>query len=282
MIKDLIISMRPEQWYKNLVIFVGIVFSLNLWNLKMWINVIFTFIIFCILSGGGYIVNDLIDIERDRKHPQKRKRPIPSGKLTPIFALIFAIILIFTALVGSYLINIRLLIISLVYFLLVLSYSLFLKHLIIIDILVISSGFVIRAIAGCLVINVVISPWLIICAFLLALFLALCKRRYELTILSKEAVKHRKTLGKYSVKILDQMINTTVSSLILSYSLYTFHTNNIQMMITIPVVIYGLFRYLFLIQTGKNYNEVEVIFRDKGMMICIIIWILLVLMVLYL
>ena len=281
LIKELITTMRPKQWYKNLVIFAGIIFSLNLLNFQMWLDVISAFAIFCMLSGSEYIINDIIDVEKDRKHPKKCKRPIASGKLKVSHALLFAIILIIVAGGSAYLINTQFLVVSITYFLLILFYSLFLKHLIIVDILVISIGFVIRAIAGCLAINVFISPWLVICAFLLALFLALGKRRHELILLAENAKEHRRILEGYSVEMLDQMISITTGALIISYSLYTFLTDNICMMFTIPLVIYGLFRYLFLVHSKNIGEEPEMLFKDKGMVICMVLWVVLVMAILY-
>ncbi len=281
MFKGIITSMRPQQWYKNLILFASIIFSLNILNVEMWFTIIFAFIIFSMLSGSEYIINDIIDIESDRKHPVKCKRPLASGKLKRTYALVFAAILIIGVVTGSYLINIPFLIISISYLLLILFYSLYLKHLIIVDLLVISIGFVMRAIAGGIAINVRISPWLIVCTFLLALFLGLGKRRHELNLLGNNAGNHRKNLAEYSNEMLDQMISITTGALIISYSLYTFFVENYFMMLTIPVIIYGLFRYLFLIHS-KNYGgEPEMLFKDKGMLICIILWGILAVGVLY-
>lgn len=281
MLKELIISMRPKQWYKNLVIFVGIVFSFNLLNFGMWIEAISAFTIFCMLSGSGYIINDILDIEKDKNHSKKFKRPIASGKLKALYALAFVAILTPVALGGAYLINTQFLISSIVYLFLILSYSIFLKHLIIVDVLVISTGFVIRAIAGCLAINVSISPWLIICAFLLALFLTLGKRRHEVMLLGDEAKNHRRILEDCSTEMLDQMINITTGALIMSYSLYTFLADNSYMMVTIPFVIYGLFRYLFLVYAKNIGGEPEMLFKDKGMLISMALWVALVMLILY-
>ncbi|CAD6491311.1 MAG: hypothetical protein ANIMEMIM_00115 [Candidatus Argoarchaeum ethanivorans] len=182
---------------------------------------------------------------------------------------------------GAYVINKTFFVISISYLLLILLYSLVLKYLIIVDLLVISVGFVIRAVAGCLAINVFISPWLIICAFLLALFLALGKRRHELILLGEEAKGHRKILEEYSTEMLDQMIGITSGALIISYSLYTFLADNNYMMLTIPFAIYGLFRYLFLVHAKNFGGETEMIFRDKGMVIGMVLWGVLVVGVLY-
>jgi len=281
MIKELIISMRPKQWYKNLVIFVGIVFSFNLLSLNLWINSITAFGVFCILSGSIYIINDIIDIEKDKQHPKKRMRPIASGKLNSNYALTFAVLFIILAIFVSYLINFWFLVSAISFFLLILIYSAFLKHFIIVDLMIISTGFVIRAIAGCLAINVLVSPWLIIGAFLLALFLAIGKRRHELVLLGSEARNHRKILDGYSTQMLDQMINITTSALIMSYALYTFFSGKIFIMVTIPVAFYGLFRYIYLVHKENFGGEPEMLFKDKGMFFSVILWILLVIIVLY-
>ena len=281
MLKELIISMRPKQWYKNLILFVGIVFSHNLFSFSMWFAVISAFTIFCMLSGGNYVINDVLDIERDKKHPTKRKRPIASGKVKKSYAILFASILIILALSGSYLINSPFFVVSIVFFLLHNAYTLFLKHIILVDVLIISTNFVIRAIAGCVAISVLISPWLIICAFLLALFLALGKRRHELVLLGEEAKTHRKILQDYSTEMLEQMICITSGALIISYSLYTFLADNIYMMLTIPFAVYGLFRYLFLVHAKNFGGETEMIFKDKGMLLSMILWAALVVLILY-
>lgn len=281
MFKELLVSMRPKQWYKNLVIFIGIVFSLNLLNFSLWINVFSTFIIFCLLSGSIYIINDYLDFEKDRNHPKKCKRPIASGKLNKSHALIFAIVTVVTAMLLAYTVNILLLTISMVFFGLLLVYSLYLKEIILVDVMIISTGFVIRAAAGCLAIGVYISSWLIICTFLLALFLAIVKRRTELILLKEKAGSHRKILEGYSQDMLDQMTNITTAALIMSYSLYTFFARNIYLMITIPLAFYGIFRYLYLMHNKNLGGEPEMIFKDKGMLISMILWAALVIGVLY-
>lgn len=273
MLKEIIISMRPKQWYKNFVLFAGIIFSVNLFNIQMWITVLFSFIIFCILSGSEYIINDIMDKDRDRIHPKKCSRPIASGRLPVLHALIFVTLMLCAALIGAYLINIQFLGISLAYFILIIFYSLFLKHIAIVDVLTISLGFVLRAIAGCLAIKVSVSPWLIICAFLVALFLALGKRRHELILLENSASNHRKTLDDFSSEMLEKMMTIVTSSLVMSYSLYTFLTNNIWMMVTIPIIIYGIFRYVFLVHSKNMGGEPEMLFKDKGMLTCIVLWV---------
>lgn len=273
--------MRPKQWYKNLVLFIGIVFSLNLFNLNFWVDSISAFVIFCILSGSIYILNDILDFEKDRNHPSKKERPIASGRLKVPHALIFAMVFIVIALFGAYILNLQFFILSVVFFLLILVYSFFLKEIIIVDIMVISLGFVLRAMAGALAIEVYVSPWLIICAFLLALFLALGKRRHELVLLKENASNHRKILWGYSKDMLDQMINITTSALIMSYSLYTFFSGKIYMMITIPFAFYGLFRYIFLVHAKNMGGEPEMLFKDRGMVISMVLWVILAIVALY-
>lgn len=278
--KYLLISTRPKQWYKNILLFAGIIFSANMLNISMWAKVIPAFIFFCMLSAGEYLINDVLDRERDRKHTVKCKRPIASGRLKVSHALLFALLLIVLALLGSYLvINIRFLIISASYVLLALFYSLVLKRLVIADVLVISIGFVIRAVAGCLAIDVFISPWLIICTFLLALFLALEKRWGELVILSDEAKGHRTSLSGFSAKMLEQLIGITTAALIVCYMLYTFFSEYDAMLVTIPFVIYGLFRYLYLAHQKGVGADPEVVFKDKAMLINLGIWVLLVMLI---
>jgi len=281
MFQELLISMRPKQWYKNLVLFIGIIFSLNFFNYQMWILVISAFLTFCMISGSEYIINDILDRDRDRIHPRKRNRPIASEKLKVSHAMLFAIILLILAFTIAYKINIQFLEISLAYFILIICYSLYLKHIAIVDVLTISTGFVLRAVAGCIAIKVSISPWLIICAFLVALFLALGKRRHELILLENEANNHRKVLDDFSPEMLDKMIDIVTSTLIMSYSLYTFLTNNTWLMATIPIVIYGIFRYIFLTGSKNIGGEPEILFKDKGIVTCITLWIFMVMVLLY-
>jgi len=281
MLKDILISMRPKQWYKNFVLFAGIIFSVNLFNIHMWITVLYSFIIFCMLSGSEYIINDIMDKERDRIHPKKCNRPIASGKLRASHAFIFAILMVCAALVGAYLINIQFFVTSLAYFLLIILYSLFLKHIAIVDVLIISLGFVLRAVAGCFAIKVSVSAWLILCAFLVALFLALGKRRHELILLENNANNHRKVLDDFSTEMLDKMTTIVTSVLIMSYSLYTFLTNNIWMMITIPIIIYGIFRYVFLVNSRDMGGEPEILLKDVGMLTCLILWVISITGILY-
>jgi len=254
---------------------------MNLMDLELWFTAISAFVLFCILSGSEYIINDIIDLKKDRVHPVKRNRPIASGELKIPPALLFAVLLIVCAGVGSWLINIRFFVVSMIYFFLIILYSLIFKYIIVVDVLIVSISFVIRAVAGCVAIDVFISPWLIICTFLLALFLALGKRQHELMLLGDEAKNHRKILGGYTTRMLDQMVSITTGALITSYSMYTFLVNDYYMMFTIPFVVYGIFRYLFLIHARNVGGEPEMLFKDKGMLVCMLLWGVLVVGVLY-
>jgi len=273
--------MRPKQWYKNIVIFVALLFSHNLFNKMALLDSVYAFIVFCVLSGSVYIINDLIDRKKDSLHPVKKKRPIASGKLRPSHAIVFLLIFMIGSLTGAFFINKLFGYISLTYFFLFLIYSFILKNIVIVDVLTIAAGFVIRAISGAIAINVVFSPWLVICTFLLALFLALGKRRHELYLLGNNANSHRPVLNSYSVIMLEQMISSTTAALIVSYSMYTFLTNNQYMMFTIPFAIYGLFRYLQIVHISKSGGEPELLFGDKGMLANFALWGLSVVILLY-
>lgn len=273
--------MRPKQWYKNIVIFVALLFSHNLFNKTALLDSLYAFIIFCVLSGSVYIINDLIDRKKDSLHPIKKNRPIASGKLKYSHAMIFVIFFLSISLSAAFLISNLFGYISLIYFFLFLLYSLFLKTIVIVDVLTIAAGFVIRAISGAIAIKVNFSPWLVICTFLIALFLALGKRRHELLLLGINANSHRPILNSYSVIMLEQMISSTTAALIVSYSMYTFLTNNQYMMFTIPFAIYGLFRYLQIVHIKEIGGEPELLFRDLGMLANFALWGISVVIILY-
>lgn len=280
MISYILKSMRPKQWYKNLIVFIAIVFSGNLGNTTAWFNSIVAFCAFCLISGSVYFINDIIDIEKDRQHPTKKNRPIASGKLKKGHAIVISVILLFLSLGVSFSLNIPMGVVSLSYFCLFLIYSLVLKNIVIIDVITISIGFVMRAAAGALAIGVIFSPWLIICTFLLAMFLGLAKRRNELYVLGDKATSHRKILDEYSIMMLEQMITIITASLVVSYSMYTFFSGRYYLMLTIPLVVYGLFRYLFLVHSSDFGGEPELLFRDPGMVGCMVVWIIMVLLAL--
>jgi 4-hydroxybenzoate polyprenyltransferase len=269
----MVVSLRPKQWYKNILLFVGIVFSANLLDGSMWTTTVLAFAYFCMMSGAEYLLNDILDIERDRAHPIKSQRPIASGKLKVPYALSFAVSLILLSLIGAYFtVNLDFFIISASYVVLVLLYSLIFKHYVIADVLVVSAGFVIRAVAGALAIDVRVSPWLIVCSFLLALFLAFGKRWHELATLSDEAVNHRPVLAEYSTEIVEQFTGITAGALVVAYLLYTTSTENDLMLITAPFAVYGIFRYLYLLRQKGVAAEPETVLKDKPILISLGLW----------
>jgi 4-hydroxybenzoate polyprenyltransferase len=281
-IKLLLISLRPKQWSKNLLVFAGYLFTIEQGHQPaVFARAVAAFAVFCAISGAGYIFNDVFDVVQDRKHPRKQKRPIASGDLKPGTALIFAIILTALSIVASFYLSFFFGLLTTAYFLLTLTYSGFLKHVVIVDLLVIAAGFVIRAAAGAVVIDVTISPWLLVCTTLLALFLGLAKRRSEMVNLENGGVECRKILNDYTEPMVDQMLNIAASASLMAYFLYTFTptsaTGNAHpyMMITVPFVIYGLFRYLFLVHSKNAGDSPEqLLIEDKPLLINIVLYVI--------
>lgn len=271
--KAVVVSIRPKQWYKNVLLFLGIVFSANLLDASMWLTILLAFVCFCMLSGAEYLLNDILDRGRDRVHPVKSQRPIASGQLKVSHALFLAMSFILLSLTGAYLaVNLNFFIISASFVVLVLLYSLVLKHHIIADVLIISAGFVIRAVAGALAIDVTVSPWLIVCSFLLALFLAFGKRWHELVTLSREAGNHRPVLAEYSIGIVQEFTSITAGALIVAYLLYTTSTEDDLMLITAPFAVYGIFRYLYLLRQKGVAADPEVVLKDKSLLATLALW----------
>jgi len=274
-------TMRPRQWTKNLLVFAALIFSQNLSNLPMVSDATIAFIIFCLLSGSVYTLNDLLDVKQDRTHPKKSQRPLASGKLQPPIAIVSGSILVLLSLVNAFWLNTNFGFIALGYFILQIAYSTVLKHIVILDVLAVSIGFVLRAIAGAEVINVPISSWLLVCTILLALFLSLGKRRHEIILLEDNAADHRKILFEYSPALLDQMISVVTASTVVAYALYTmsaetitkFQTDNLKY--TIPFVLYGIFRYLYLIhQKSEGGSPEKILLNDRPLLINIILYLL--------
>lgn len=280
MLKGLFISMRPWQWYKNTLLFVALIFSRNLFNLELFKATALGFAAFCLASGSQYIFNDILDRERDRMHPKKCRRPIASGMVSIYAAAVFATSILTLSFIISLQLSLTFFVTVLGYFLLSSLYSVLLKNLVLLDVLIVSIGFVIRAIAGCFAINVAISPWLILCTFSLATFLALGKRRHELVLLKVNAKGHRETLGLYSREAIDHLLTAATSITVVSYSLYTF-TESLKMMVTIPIAVYGLFRYLLLIHTKGVGDEPAIAFKDKGLLLSVVLWTMLIIVALY-
>jgi 4-hydroxybenzoate polyprenyltransferase len=274
-------TMRPTQWVKNLIIFAVLIFSLNLFDIALLLQTTLAFVLFCILSGSVYIINDYADLENDRMHPTKCKRPLPSGVVSPGFALRTALFLSAVGLGGSFLLGVGFGLIALAYYLLVISYTFYLKHVVIVDVFAIALGFVIRAMAGGIVIHRDISAWFLICVLFLSLFLALAKRRHELLLLDNEASKHRKSLAEYSPYFLDQMIAVVTTSTVISYAMFTVSTESLEfqrfgthnLIYTVPFVLYGIFRYLYLAyHKEQGGSPTKVLLTDKALMLDIFLW----------
>ena len=279
--RNIISLLRVRQWYKNFLLFIGIIFSLNLFIFSLWISVILAFISFCLLSSSAYIVNDAVDFTKDRIHPVKNKRPIPSGKISRKLGIVISIFLMIVGLITAFNINLQFFVISIIFLIFTNSYSIYFKQFAIIDAIIIGINFVIRAIAGCIAINVLISPWIILCVLLLALLLVFGKRRQELIILQHEANNHRGSLQDYSIETLDTMMSIIICTLLISYSLYAYFTVYHLMMITIPIIIYILLRYTSLVHSKNIGGEPELILKDKGILTAILIWAVISIVVLY-
>ena len=278
MIKAIIQSMRPKQWTKNLFVFAGLLFTLDSHHqIADYIKVALAFVMFCILSGVVYLINDILDVEHDRKHSAKSKRPIAAGRLSVKAAWAAAGVLLPVGVAGSFAVNTQLGEVALLYIGLLTAYSLFLKNIVILDVMTIAAGFVLRAVAGAVAIQVEMSPWLLICTILIALFLGLAKRRGELSGLREEAANHRSILAQYSLPLLDQLIGITAASTIIAYALYTFFSETGQahpyMIATLPFVIYGVFRYLMLIHQSSDSASPELLLlKDKPLQVDIGLW----------
>ena len=285
---NILITMRPKQWIKNLFLFAPLVFSKSLLTFSLSMKTSIAFVAFCILSGCVYMINDVADREKDKKHPTKCLRPIASGMLSPTVALGMITIFLSLSLVGGYLVDIELFAILVIYFLINLAYSTLLKHVVLLDVFVIAVGFVLRVIGGGAAIHVELSSWLLLCTLLIALFLALCKRRHELVLLEDDASSHREILGQYTPYFLDQLIAVVTASTVVSYALYTMSDNvyknfgNNDLKYTIPFVIYGIFRYLYLVhRKDEGGNPTEMMMSDVPMLVNIGLWAFVVGIVLY-
>jgi 4-hydroxybenzoate polyprenyltransferase len=287
MLKQLLITMRPKQWTKNLFIFMALLFDLKLLDLTYVARTIVAFILFCILSGCVYLINDLVDIDKDRRHPVKRNRPLPSGKLERSWAVAAAVFLPLVTLPLCLLFEPLFGLVALTYFVIQLAYSFVLKNIVILDVLTIASGFVLRVAAGSVIAEAErFSPWLYLCTTLLALFLALGKRRSELILLEANADRHRKILQEYSPQLLDEMMALVTSSTVIAYSLYTFSAENLpanrSMMLTIPFFLYSILRYLYLIhQKNLGGNPEEILVGDVPFIISNLLWGIAVVLILY-
>ncbi|MGE5250166.1 MAG: decaprenyl-phosphate phosphoribosyltransferase [Bacteroidota bacterium] len=288
MLKALLKTMRPRQWSKNVFIFAALVFDKQLFIPNSFLRTLAGFALFCLVSSAVYIFNDLADIEADRQHPEKKNRPIPSGQLPVGVAWAAGTLLVALTLVLGYLLEPAFAALVALYFAINLLYSKWLKHVPIVDVLIIAAGFVLRVGAGVALIDVErFSPWLYVVMTLLALFLGFGKRRAEMTLLAQGAGSHRKVLDGYTLPLLDQYILIVSSTTVVAYSLYTFSAPNLPanhtMMLTIPFVVYTIFRYLYLIQVEQAGGAPEdILLTDRPFQVAMVLWALVVIAVFYL
>jgi len=283
----LLASLRPRQWVKNLFVFAGVIFSQQLLTPRIW-PALAAFAIFCGLSGSIYLFNDVADADKDRLHPAKRLRPIASGALPLGTAVGFGVLLLAGCLAAAFALSTAFGLVSLSYGALLTAYSLWLKHIVIVDVLTVSMGFVLRAVAGAVAVDVEISGWLLICSILMALFLGLGKRRHEYLSLTGDAAAHRPILADYSEGFLDQMISVVTASTVTTYALYTmspetvakFHTRLLPL--TLPFVLYGIFRYLYLLyRRDLGGNPSDLVVTDRGLLLDVLLWMLTTLAIIY-
>ena len=278
MILSLLWSMRPKQWLKNVFIFAALVFDVKLTSLPHLAQTIAGFVLMCLGSGCVYLINDLADIEKDRQHPRKRNRPLASGELGVGAARAAAILIGAACLVLAFLLNSSFGIVLATYLLLQVAYSFWLKNLVIIDVMVVAAGFLLRVAGGVPLADAErFSPWLYICMMLGALLVGFGKRRHELTLLRDNANAHRESLQEYSLPLLDHAISIVTASTLLAYALYTFSADNLpegdMMMLTVPFVFYGIFRYLYLLHVkGIGGAPEEIILSDRPLQVTILLW----------
>lgn len=284
----LVRSLRPRHWTKNLILLAPLVFSRHLLEPDRALRAASAFGLFCLLSGGVYIFNDLRDVERDRLHPAKARRPLASGALSPRLAWRFGALLLLSALVLSFRLGTGFGFAALAYVALQVVYSLWMKTIVILDVFAIAGGFVLRAVAGGEAIAVPLSPWFFICTLLLALFLGLSKRRHELLLLEHSAAEHRMSLAMYNPLLLDQMIALVTAATIVTYALYTLSAETIARLhtdalkYTVPVVLYGIFRYLYLVyQKGEGGNPETLLLVDRPLLAAVLLYGVMVIWILY-
>ncbi len=285
---SVLVSLRPDQWTKNFVVFAALVFARRLLDPAAVALALAAFLIFCALSGAVYLVNDVSDREADRQHPLKSRRPIASGALSVTVALACAAVLVVTAVGAAFRLEPLLGMTAAGYVVLQITYTRVLKHVVILDVMAIAMGFVLRAVAGGLVIGVPISDWLLVCTILLALFLALSKRRHESTLLASKGRDHRRILEEYDPYLLDQMIAVVAASTLVAYVIYCLSPETTErfethwLVLTVPFPIYGIFRYLYIVhRKDGGGNPSEQLLRDMPLLACVALWGLTVVAVIY-
>lgn len=288
LVLNLLTSARPGQWTKNLLLFAGLIFGRKVFSASAVVEAVTAFVIFCALSGAVYLINDVLDRESDRRHPLKAWRPIASGAVGVPAAVGAALVLAAAGIFAAFGLNGRFGLAASAYLALLVLYSGLLKHIVIIDVLTIAVGFVLRAVAGAVAVDVEIGHWLLVCTILLALFIALAKRRHELTLLADGAASHRPILGEYSPYLLDQMIAVVTASTLVAYAFYTISPETEQKFgthwlgLTIPFPLYGIFRYLYLVhQRAGGGSPADLLFTDRPLLACVALWALTVALIIY-
>lgn len=288
MLTGILKSLRPKQWTKNGFVFAALIFDIKLFQTEPFVKTLYGFVVLCFLSGTVYLINDLVDVEKDRQHPTKRNRPIASGRVPVRVGIISAIILSVVCLALSFWLDPTFGVIAFGYWLLQIAYSLLLKNIVIVDVLTVAGGFVLRVAAGVVLVQAErFSPWLYVFTVLLALFLVLGKRRQELALLKDQATNTRAILDEYNLPFLDEMMAIVTAGTVMTYSFYTFSAPNLPdnhlMMLTIPFVLYGIFRYLYVIHVqGNGGAPDEVLLVDRPLQISIILFTLTAIAILYL
>ena len=287
MLRDLLKTMRPRQWLKNIFVFAPLVFDVKLLNVTHLARTVAGFVLLCVISGVVYLINDVADADKDREHPRKRNRPIAAGRLSPRVALAAAVLLPLLALPAGFLLDPTFAAILVSYLVLQVAYSFFLKNIVLIDVFAIATGFVLRVAAGVPLVDAErFSPWMYVCMGLLALFIGFNKRRHELALLKENANAHRESLQEYSLPLLDQIISIVTAATLVTYAFYTFTAPNLPpnhtMMLTTPFLLYALFRYLYLVQArGLGGEPEEIVLHDRPLQAAVLLWGLVVLITMY-
>lgn len=286
--RALLVALRPRHWLKNLLVLAPVLFSQNLFSAVAVTRGLIAFALFCLASSAGYLLNDIRDAEHDRLHPSKHLRPLAARKLTVRIAILSSIVLALASLAGAFALDRAFALALSAYLLVSLAYTFALKHQVILDVFAIAAGFVLRAVAGALVIHVEMSSWLLVCTTLLSLFLGFSKRRHELLLLKEGAGDHRQVLDEYNPRFLDMMIGIVTACTVTSYTLYTVSEETTQrfntrgLLLTIPFVLYGIFRYLYLVyHRERGGDPIETAFTDRATLINLILWTAAVVLVLY-
>ena len=287
MLMQLLLAMRPRQWVKNLFVLLALVFSKHLFEWEYVARSAVAAVCFCLLSAAAYLYNDVLDLQQDRAHPTKSARPLASGQVPVALALVAALLLGILGTAGAFLLHRHFGYLALVYAGLNLAYSSRLKHVVLIDVLIVASGFLLRPLAGAVVIQVAISAWFVLCSFMLALFLAVLKRRQELVVLAGDAAAHRAILQEYTVPFLDQIVSVLTSATLVCYALYAMgvgdgSSSSRHMQWTIPFVLYGMLRYLYVVYClGQGDSPTAVVWRDRPLQINLALWMVASILALY-